>query len=146
MPCDAGLGVHFPMAGVGRLQPIGQAHARSIGARRVGAACGICLGPSDMLRAGAVARHATHVEIGPTGRVGIRGEVVVLLQIGRVAIGTLVVPGLIAAGPVQWVAGLELLAGIEVEPALAALPLCPAVPGDAERLQPPTRKCDQVLL
>jgi hypothetical protein len=47
---------------------------------------------------------------------------------------------------VQWIAGLELLAGIEVEPVLATLLFGPAVPGDAERLQPAARQRDQVLL
>ena len=39
-----------------------------------------------------------------------------------------------------------MLAGIEVEPALTALLFRPAIPGDAERLQPPAWKRDQVLL
>ena len=38
-PGDAGLRVHLPMAGVGRLQPIRQAHPCSVRARRIGAAC-----------------------------------------------------------------------------------------------------------
>jgi hypothetical protein len=46
----------------------------------------------------------------------------------------------------QWVAGFELLGWIEVEPALPAPLFRPAVPGDAERLQPPARKRDQRLL
>src|SRR5271166_5651922 len=101
------------------------------------------LGPGDVERAGAVARLAAHVEIGPAGPIAIGGEVVVLLQIGGMAVGALVVPGLVAAGPVQWIAGFQLLAGIEVKPALAALVFWPAVPGNAERLQPPTGKRDQ---
>ena len=40
----------------------------------------------------------------------------------------------------------DLLVRIEVEPALAALVLRPAVPGDRQRLQPAVGKCDQVLL
>src|SRR5215472_11301474 len=49
-------------------------------------------------------------------------------------------------GPVQRVAGFELLAGIELEPALTALLFRPAIPGDAKRLQPPAWKRDEVLL
>src|SRR5262245_14649879 len=49
-------------------------------------------------------------------------------------------------GPMQRVAGFELLAGIEVEPALTALLFRPAIPGDAKRLQPPAWERDQVLL
>src|SRR5215472_7707271 len=62
------------------------------------------------------------------------------------AIGALVVPGLVAPGPMQSTAGFELLLGIEVEPMLAALLSRPAIPGDAERLITPAGKCDQVLL
>jgi hypothetical protein len=93
-----------------------------------------------------VTRLAAHVEIGPACRIRIGGKVVVFLQISGVAVGALVVPGLVADGPVQWIAGLELLAGVELEPSLAALLFWPAVPGNAERLQPPAGKPDQILL
>ena len=39
-----------------------------------------------------------------------------------------------------------LFVRIEMEPALSALLLWPAVPGDRERLQPPVREFDQILL
>ena len=142
-PGNPGLRVHLPMTVIGRLQPIGQAHPvrivswLSLLAR---------LGPGDVAGTGAVARLAGNVDIGPARRVGIGGEVVVLLQIGRVAIGALVIPGLVAPGPVQRVAGFEFLIGVEMEPALAALVFRPAVPGDPERLQPSARHRDQVLL
>ena len=145
-PGDAGLRVHLPMAFVGRLQPIRQAHPCSVRARRVGAACGLRLGPGDVPRARTVARLAGHVEVGPGGCIGVGGEVEVLLQIGGVAIGALVIPGLVAPGPVQWVAGLELLARVELEPAPTALIFRAAVPGNAERLIAPPGKGDQVLL
>jgi hypothetical protein len=93
-----------------------------------------------------VARLAGDVEIAPAGRVGVGGEVEVFLQMSGVAIGALVVPGLVAPGPVQRVARFELLVGVEMEPALAALLFRPAVPGDAQRLQPPAGKRDQILL
>ena len=50
--------------------------------------------------------------------------------------------------PVQCsvVAGVDVLARVEVEPALPALLLRPRVPGDAERLQAAVREGDQVLL
>src|SRR3954447_3952953 len=60
--------------------------------------------------------------------------------------GALIVPGLVASGPVQSVAGMKLLSRIQVEPALAALFLWPRIPGDAERLQASSRQADQVLL
>ncbi len=140
-PGNSGLRVYLPVATIGRLQPVGQPHPRVIGA-----ASGRRLGPGDMTRAGAMARLARHVHIRPAGRIGVGGEVVVLLQIGRVAIGALVIPGLVRPGPVQSIAGRQFSVGIEVEPALAAILFLPAVPGDAERLAAPARKRDQVLL
>src|SRR5262249_41353823 len=80
------------------------------------------------------------------GGVGIGGEVIVLLQIGRGALGTLVVPGLVAPGPMQRVAGFELLTRVEMEPALTALLFRAAIPGDAERLIASPGKGDQILL
>ena len=91
-------------------------------------------------------RDTGHVDIGPGGRIGVAAEVIVLLQIGRVALGALVVPGLVAPGPMQRIAGLELLAGVELEPALAALVFRAAIPGDAERLIASPGKGDQILL
>ena len=57
-----------------------------------------------------------------------------------------VVPVLRRPGPVQHIAMIDALVRIEVEPALASLRLRPGVPRDAERLQPPVRELDQVLL
>src|SRR5689334_3584902 len=62
------------------------------------------------------------------------------------AVGAHIVPGLIPPRPMQPVARLELLIGIEVEPALAALILASAVPCDAERLVPAAGHGDQILL
>jgi hypothetical protein len=62
------------------------------------------------------------------------------------AIGALVVPVLVDAGPVLRVARLQLAIGIEMEPALTACFLRPRVPRDTQRLQPPAGKLDQVLL
>ena len=56
----------------------------------------------------------------------------VLLQVGGVAAGALVIPGLVAPGPMQTVAGFELLIGQAWNQRwLAPLPFQPAVPGDA---------------
>ena len=41
---------------------------------------------------------------------------------------------------------LDLLVGVEMKPALAALLLRAAVPGDRQRLQPAVGKLDQILL
>jgi hypothetical protein len=62
------------------------------------------------------------------------------------AVGALVVPGLVTSRPVQAVAGGQFLIRIEMNPTLGALFLRSRVPGDAERLQPATGHGDQVLL
>src|SRR5215472_11305178 len=101
-PGNAGLGVHLPVTMIGWLEPIGQAHP--VGTfRRVGLLARF--GPGDMPRAWPVARLTRHVEIGPARCVAIGGEIVVLSQIGRVAVSALVIPGLVASGPMQSVAG-----------------------------------------
>ena len=46
----------------------------------------------------------------------------------------------------QGIAGLQMLAGIEVEPALAAFRLGARIPGDAEGLQPSAGHLHQILL
>ena len=60
--------------------------------------------------------------------------------------GALIVPGLVAPGPVQRAARRQRLVRIKMHPALAALILRPTVPGDSERLIAPARKGDQILL
>jgi hypothetical protein len=106
----------------------------------------LALGPGDVGRAGTVAGLAADIDLGPGRRVSVRGRVVVLAQLGRVALGAHEVPGLVDPGPMQRIAGFELLVGVEMEPALPALILGPRVPGDAERLHPAVGKGDQVLL
>ena len=61
-------------------------------------------------------------------------------------VGAHVVPGLVAAGPVQRLAGGQLLIGVEMVPAVPALIAGTAVPGDAERLIASVREFDQILL
>ena len=46
----------------------------------------------------------------------------------------------------QPIASFQVLVGIEVKPALASLIFRPAVPGDADRLQPAARHRNQILL
>ena len=63
------------------------------------------------------------------------------------ALRALIVPGLVAPGPVQRVAVVHgILFGIQVEPALAALLPRPAVPGQPQALHVATRELDQILL
>jgi len=79
-----------------------------------------------------MARLARHVDIGPAGRISIGGELVVFIEIGEEAVGTLVIPALVASDPVQSIAGRQFLVGIEVKPTLTALIFRPVVPGDAK--------------
>ncbi len=138
---DARLGVHLPPTVVAGPELHHQALlVRVLGSGRIGPC------PGDMARAGAVAGLAGHVHVGPGRGVAVGGQIIVFLQARRVAVGAHVVPGLVAPGPVQPVARSQCLIGIEVEPALAAPILGPAVPGDAERLQPAAGERDQILL
>ena len=73
-------------------------------------------------------------------------SVVVLAQVGRMAIGAHVVPILIDAGPVASVTRRDLLAGIQKEPPLAATLARPRIPGDSQRLQTSAGHRDQILL
>ena len=102
--------------------------------------------PRDMAGAGPVARLARDVDLVPLRVEGAGLRVEVLPQVGRVALGALEVPVLLQAGPVQRIAGLDVLARIEVEPALAALRLRPRIPRDAQGLHAAAGQLDQVLL
>jgi len=93
--------------------------------REVALPVALVVRPGDVARPRPVAGLAADVDVGPGGGVTVGLLVVVLAQVGRVAVGALVVPVLVDAGPVQRIAGLQLLIGIEVEPALPALVLRP---------------------
>ena len=102
--------------------------------------------PTDVPRALAVAGLAADADLGERRGEAIGRRIVVLAHAGRMALGAHEVPVLVQLGPVQDVVVTDLLVGIEVEPALAARFLRPAVPGDRQRLQAAVRKLDQVLL
>ena len=61
-------------------------------------------------------------------------------------VGAHPVPVLIDPGPVQLVVVGDLLVGVEVKPALAALVLRPGVPSERQRLEAAAGEGDQVLL
>ena len=104
------------------------------------------LRPGDVARARPVAGLAGHVERRPGGMVAVRLQVIAAPQIGRVAVGAHPVPVLVDPCPMQLVVVRDLLVGIEMKPALAALLLRPRIPGQAQRLEAPARKRDQILL
>ena len=99
------------------------------------------LGPRHVPRAGAVARLAAHVDLRPRGLVGVGLRVEALDEVGGVALGAHAVPVLGVARPVEPVGPRDPLARVEEEPALPR-----DVPRHRERLHPPARKADQVLL
>ena len=115
-------------------------------ARRERLPVALLVRPRDVAGAGAVARLARDVDLVPLRIEGAGLRVEVLPQVGRMAFGALEIPVLLHARPVQRIAGLDVLARIEMEPALAALRLRARVPGNAERLHAAARKLDQVLL
>src|SRR3954467_13008763 len=91
-----------------------------------------------MPRALAVAGLTADTDLGPRSAEAIVLGIVVLSHAGRVALGAHEVPVLVQLGPMQDIVVADLLMGIEVEPALAAVVLRTAVPGDRQRLgQPP---------
>src|SRR5690606_4406074 len=106
----------------------------------------VAIGPGDVRRAGAVAGLAADVDLGPLRVVPVALARVVFRQVRRMTARAARVPVLEGAGPVQRVCVIDLLVGVEAIPALAAFGGGPAVPGDAERLQPSVRKFDEVLL
>src|SRR6185369_4313247 len=79
--------------------------------------------PGDVPGALAVAGLATDFDFGPGCGEAIARRIVILAHAGRVALGAHEIPVLVQLGPMQDVVVADLLIGIEVEPALAALVL-----------------------
>ena len=132
-----GFGIEGPADAVPFIEP---------GQQTIPAALTVATRPGHVRLARAVAGLAGDVDFRP-GRVeGIAPGVVILAQVGGVAVRALVVPVLVDAGPVQRIARADVLAGVEVKPALAACVRRTGIPGDGQRLQPAARKLDQVLL
>ncbi len=132
----------------GHALPFVERHGEALrrGERLVAAVATLAVRPGNVIRAGTVARLARDVDLAPFRVERARLGVEVLPQVGRMAFGALEVPVLLHARPVQRIARLDVLPGIQVEPALPALRLRPRVPRDAERLQPAAGHFDQVLL
>ncbi len=102
--------------------------------------------PGDVTRSLAVTRLAADADLGKRRGISVVLGVVVLAHAGRVALRAHEVPVLVQLGPMQDVIVLDLLVRVEMKPALAALLLWAAVPGDRQRLQPTVGKLDQILL
>ncbi|MNR19277.1 hypothetical protein D3C85_1360600 [compost metagenome] len=93
-----------------------------------------------------MAGFAAHADLGPAGGEAVACRIVVLAQVGGVAIRAHEVPVLCRAGPAQRIAVADLLLRVEMEPALPALIRRSAVPSDGQCLQAPVRKLHQILL
>ncbi|MND90027.1 hypothetical protein D3C80_821030 [compost metagenome] len=102
--------------------------------------------PIDMRLARPMATLAANILLLPGGGEAVLAIVVLLHQAGGMAIGAHAVPVLVPAGPVQRVIGSEALPRVEREPALPALALGSAVPGDGQSLQAASGQGNQVLL
>ena len=100
----------------------------------------------DVFRSRPVAGLTRDIDLTPCGLEAIGRRVVVLAQIGRVAIRAHEVPVLLAPCPVQLVAVPDVLAGIEMQPALTAGGPLAGIPRDRQRLHAAARLFDQVLL
>ena len=141
--CDRLARVDHPLSPVARLPHREDAVPLRC---RVRAALLHGLGPRDVRRARAVAGLARDIDLGERRRVRVRGGVIALLHVRRVAVGAHEVPVLVRAGPVEDVVVRHVLVRVEMEPALAALGPRPRVPDDVQRLHAPLRKADQILL
>ena len=104
------------------------------------------LGPGEVIGTRTVTGFAGDIDFGPGGVKAVELRIVILMQVRGMTFGAHVIPVLLQAGPVEGVFMRQVLAGIEMKPALSALLLRPAVPGDAQRLIAAVRKTDQVLL
>ena len=102
--------------------------------------------PGHVARSRPMAAFAADVAFGPGAAVGARDDIEFLLEVGRMAFGAHEVPVVLAARPVQRVAGLDVLPGMQVEPALAALVERARVPGHGQSLHAFVGHRDQELL
>src|SRR5262249_36545170 len=102
--------------------------------------------PGEVSGALAMACLAADADLCPGAGEAVIRRVVILAHAGRVALGAHEVPVLVQLGPMQNIVALDLLVGIEMEPALATLLLRAGVPGDREGLQPAVREFNEILL
>ena len=103
-------------------------------------------GPADMPRPLSMTGLAAHADFREAGGKAVGCRIVILAHAGRMASRAHEIPVLVQPGPVQHVVVLDLLVRVEMKPALAALLLRPAVPGERQRLQPAVGKLDEILL
>src|ERR1019366_5804253 len=99
-----------------------------------------------MIGTGSVAGFTGDVDLRPRGRIAVLGKVVIVPQIGGMAVGAHVVPRLVSSRPMQRIGVRQLLIGVEVEPALAVVLLAPRIPRHNKALYSTVGEGNQVLL
>ncbi len=99
-----------------------------------------------MIGAGAVAGLTAYIDHGPCRVKRIRFQVIVFLEIRRMALTTHVIPVKKAPRPVKDMPGGYLLVRMEVKPSLPALLFRMIVPTDVRQLDTPVRKLNHILL
>src|SRR3989449_11258179 len=93
-----------------------------------------------------MAGFAGDIDFRPCRGIAILGQIVILTQVRRVALGTHVVPGLVSRRPVERVGVRHLLVWIEMKPLLAALLSGSRIPGETKALKAAVWKRHEVLL
>ena len=146
------LRMALPVAGIGRpgrITPLGKARqrvpCRVVGLSEWPPALPIAR-PGDMTRTLAMTALATDADLGKGRGKSVVRRIIVLAHAGRVALCAHEIPVLVQLGPMQDIVVLDLLVRIEMEPALAAFVLRPAVPGKRESLHAAIGKLNEVLL
>ena len=99
-----------------------------------------------MVGSRSVAGLAGDIDLGKSGFEPILSQVVRFAQVGGVTLGALMVPVLKRSCPMENIAVVDRLPGIEVEPALTSLHSGSGIPGNAQCLVASSGKLDQVLL
>ena len=94
-----------------------------------------------MPRSRSVASFASHVDFRPGRLVGICFDVIILFQVGGVALGTHAVPVLTGIGPIQPVLWVDGSFRVEMIPLFLFY-----IPGNGQTLQPSAGEGNQVLL
>ena len=108
--------------------------------------CAAILRPVNMASACAVTGFAPDAHLGKGGFEAVLRGIVVLVHVGGVALRAHVVPVLLRPGPVERIRRRNVFLGIQMKPPLPAFGLGPRIPGIGQRLQPPIREFDEILL
>jgi hypothetical protein len=106
----------------------------------------LVFGPLEMFGGGTVARFAGDIDDIPCRMVAFGLGVIVLFEVGAVAVSTHEIPVEIDPGPVEYIPCLDHFILMDMEPALAAFCFAAAVPGDIGYLVFSIRKLDEILL